>query len=60
LLDAGAARIVTDSVQLAHDVAGLFGDVSRRAAMGAAGKAVLDANRGALDRLLALIEPLVR
>jgi 3-deoxy-D-manno-octulosonic-acid transferase len=60
LLDAGAARIVTDSVQLAHDVTGLFGDVSRRAAMGAAGKAVLDANRGALDRLLALIEPLVR
>jgi hypothetical protein len=35
-------------------------DVHRRAAMGAAGKAVLDANRGALDRLLALIEPLVR
>ena len=27
--------------------------------MGAAGKAVLDSNRGALDRLLTLIDPLV-
>jgi hypothetical protein len=34
--------------------------VDRRTAMGSAGRAVLDANRGALDRLLALIEPLVR
>jgi 3-deoxy-D-manno-octulosonic-acid transferase len=60
LLDAGAARVVTDSAQLAQDVTDLFGDAERRLAMGAAGKAVLDANRGALDRLLTLIEPLVR
>jgi 3-deoxy-D-manno-octulosonic-acid transferase len=60
LLDAGAARSVTDSLQLAHEVTDLFGDAGRRAAMCAAGKAVLDANRGALDQLLALIEPLVR
>jgi 3-deoxy-D-manno-octulosonic-acid transferase len=60
LLDAGATRIVTGSGQLAHEVTSLLADVHRRAAMGAAGKAVLDANRGALDRLLALIEPLVR
>jgi 3-deoxy-D-manno-octulosonic-acid transferase len=59
LLDAGAARIVTDTSQLALCVAGLFADADRRATMGAAGKAVLDANRGALDRLLTLIEPLV-
>ena len=59
LLDAGAARVVTDSLQLAHSVAALFGDAARRATMGAAGKAVLDANRGALGRLLTLIEPLV-
>ena len=59
LLDAAAARVVTDSSQLAHGVTGLFGDAGRRAAMGAAGKAALDANRGALDRLLTLIEPLV-
>jgi 3-deoxy-D-manno-octulosonic-acid transferase len=60
LLDAGAARVVTDSARLAQDVTDLFGDAERRLAMGAAGKAVLDANRGALDRLLTLIEPLVR
>ena len=60
LLDAGAARVVTDPLQLAHSVTALFADPARRATMGAAGKAVLDANRGALDRLLALIEPLVR
>lgn len=59
LLDAGAARVVTDTLELAHSVTELFGDASRRAAMGAAGKAVLDANRGALARLLTLIEPLV-
>ena len=60
LLDAGAARVVTDPNQLAHSVSGLFADPARRAAMGAAGKAVLDENRGALGRLLGLIEPLVR
>lgn len=60
LLDAGAARVVTDPLQLAHSVSGLFADPARRAAMGEAGKAVLDANRGALARLLGLIDPLVR
>ena len=60
LLEAGAARVVTDPQQLAHSVAGLFADPGRRATMGAAGKTVLDANRGALDRLLGLIDPLVR
>jgi 3-deoxy-D-manno-octulosonic-acid transferase len=60
LLHAGATRIVTDSVQLGQEVTSLFADVDRRAAMGSAGRTVLDANRGALDRLLALIEPLVR
>ncbi len=59
LLEAGAARKVADTAELAATVAGLLGDPARRAAMGAAGKAVLDANRGALDRLLALVEPLV-
>jgi 3-deoxy-D-manno-octulosonic-acid transferase len=59
LLDAGAARIVTDIGQLAHAVAGLLGNARLRDSMGAAGKAVLDSNRGALDRLLALVDPLL-
>ena len=59
LLEAGATRIVRDSEQLAHGVAGLLADGGRRAEMGAAGRAVLDANRGALERLLRLVDPLL-
>jgi 3-deoxy-D-manno-octulosonic-acid transferase len=59
LLDAGAARIVTDSGQLAEAVVELFASAGLRESMGAAGRAVLDANRGALDRLLQLVEPLL-
>jgi 3-deoxy-D-manno-octulosonic-acid transferase len=59
LMDAGAAFIVSDTEQLAHAVMNLLEDASLRSAMGAAGKSVLDANRGALDRLLALVDPLL-
>ena len=59
LLEAGAARIVKDTEQIAHAVAGLLGNAEARASMGAAGRAVLDANRGALDRLLRLVDPLL-
>ncbi len=59
LIDAGAAFIVTDTAQLAHAICGLFDTADLRGVMGAAGKAVLDANRGALDRLLTLVDPLL-
>jgi len=59
LMDAGAAFVVSESAQLAHAVIGLLEDGSLREVMGAAGKAVLDANRGALDRLLTLVDPLL-
>jgi 3-deoxy-D-manno-octulosonic-acid transferase len=59
LMDAGAAFIVADTEQLAHAVSGLLGDASLREVMGAAGRAVLDSNRGALDRLLTLVDPLL-
>jgi len=59
LVDAGAASVVTDARQLADAVADLLGDPARRRDMGAAGKAVLEANRGALDRLLRLVDPLL-
>jgi 3-deoxy-D-manno-octulosonic-acid transferase len=55
LLAAGAAMQVDDST-LAATLAALLGDASRRARMGAAGKDVVDTNRGACARLLALIE----
>ena len=47
------------TAQLAHAVIGLLEDADLRQVMGAAGKAVLDANRGALDRLLTLVDPLL-
>ena len=59
LMDAGAAFIVADTAQLAHAVTGLLEDANLRSVMGAAGRAVLDANRGALDRLLTLVDPLL-
>ncbi len=59
LLAAGAARIVADPGQLALAVADLLGSAELRTSMGTAGKAVLDANRGALDRLLTLVDPLL-
>lgn len=59
LMDAGAGFIVADTEQLAHAVTNLLGDPSLRTVMGAAGKSALDANRGALDRLLTLVDPLL-
>jgi len=59
LVDSGAARVVADAGQLAGAVTDLFRDPGLRAEMGGAGKAVLDANRGALDRLLTLVDPLL-
>ncbi|HEU4516973.1 MAG TPA: lipid IV(A) 3-deoxy-D-manno-octulosonic acid transferase [Steroidobacteraceae bacterium] len=59
LMDAGAAFVVADTEQLAHAVKGLLDDANLRSVMGAAGRSVLDANRGALDRLLRLVDPLL-
>ncbi len=59
LLDAGAAFIVKDAKQLAGAISDLLETAELRTVMGAAGKAVLDANRGALDRLLTLVDPLL-
>jgi 3-deoxy-D-manno-octulosonic-acid transferase len=59
LMDAGAAIVVVDTEQLAHAVKGLLDDSGLRSVMGAAGRSVLDANRGALDRLLRLVDPLL-
>jgi len=60
LIDAGAAYIVKDTEQLANAILGLLENAELRSVMGAAGKAVLDANRGALDRLLTLVDPLLK
>ncbi|MGQ0428612.1 MAG: lipid IV(A) 3-deoxy-D-manno-octulosonic acid transferase [Gammaproteobacteria bacterium] len=59
LFEAGAARVVAGTGDLAQAIAELLGDPGRRVTTGAAGRAVLDANRGAIDRLLALVDPLL-
>lgn len=59
LLEAGAARVVARTAELGESVAELLGNSALRASMGAAGRGVLDANRGALDRLLRLVDPLL-
>jgi 3-deoxy-D-manno-octulosonic-acid transferase len=59
LLDAGAARVVADTRQLGEAVSGLLGNTELRNSMGAAGRGVLDENRGALDRLMKLVDPLL-
>jgi 3-deoxy-D-manno-octulosonic-acid transferase len=57
LLACGACEIVADAAALGTHTAALLEDEAARARMGAAGRALVEANRGALERVLALIEP---
>jgi 3-deoxy-D-manno-octulosonic-acid transferase len=57
LAGSGAAEVVHDAAGLARRVTELLPDAPSRARMGAAGSAVVAANRGAVARVLALIEP---
>jgi 3-deoxy-D-manno-octulosonic-acid transferase len=59
LLTRGAAASVRDGAELGARVTALLGDARERERMGAAGRASVDSNRGALAKLLALIEPLL-
>lgn len=56
LLEHGAARQIDGVLQLEPAVSKLFHEPAQRDAMGRAGREVLQANRGALDRLMGLIE----
>ncbi len=55
----GAATQVAHGGQLAEAVGKYLADPARRQAAGAAGKKLVEENRGALARTLALIEPLL-
>ena len=59
LQDAGAVRIVGDADELGGAAINLLGDSQERERIGALGRAAVNSNRGALDRLLGLISPLV-
>jgi 3-deoxy-D-manno-octulosonic-acid transferase len=58
LIDAGAAVKVADASALADQVIAWLEDASRRAEVGEKGRRVVERNRGALGRLLALIPPM--
>ncbi|HND13714.1 MAG TPA: lipid IV(A) 3-deoxy-D-manno-octulosonic acid transferase [Pseudomonadales bacterium] len=53
LAAAGALKVVADGMVLTRVAGELLGDAPRRAKAGAAARAVVEANRGALDRLIA-------
>jgi len=59
LLDCGAAKIVRNGAELGTRVAELLSDQALRLETGERGRAAVDRNRGALEKLLQLIEPLL-
>jgi 3-deoxy-D-manno-octulosonic-acid transferase len=59
LVDRGAAQIVNDSKELAAKVSALLSNPAERARIGAIGRECVEDNRGALDKLLSLIDPLM-
>jgi 3-deoxy-D-manno-octulosonic-acid transferase len=59
LIERGAAEIVKNPQELADRVVALLADPAARARMGVQGRAVVDANKGALQKLLGLVVPLI-
>jgi 3-deoxy-D-manno-octulosonic-acid transferase len=59
LLGSGAAQVVNNAAELGERVAALLSDPQLRERTGALGRACVEANRGALAKLLSLIEPLL-
>lgn len=59
LIEMGGCRRVSDADELADTVSELLADPAEAARLGRTGQQVLAANRGALKRLLVLLEPLL-
>jgi len=57
LIERGAAEVVRTPAELAARLTALFADPAARERIGAAGRDCVAGNRGALAKLLALIEP---
>jgi 3-deoxy-D-manno-octulosonic-acid transferase len=60
LVARGAAEVVHDAVALGARVSALLSDPQERARIGELGRDSVDGNRGALGKLLGLIQPLLR
>jgi 3-deoxy-D-manno-octulosonic-acid transferase len=59
LLQQGGAVEVADEHELAEQLRGLLGDPARRQRVGASGRRAIEVNRGAVLRVLDLIDPLL-
>jgi 3-deoxy-D-manno-octulosonic-acid transferase len=59
LIERGAAQVVRNPQELADKVIALLADPDARERMGAQGRAFVDANKGALQKLLGLVVPLI-
>lgn len=59
LVESGAATVVKDAAELGASVTTLLSNPAERARIGALGRAAVEDNRGALQKLLSLIEPLL-
>jgi 3-deoxy-D-manno-octulosonic-acid transferase len=55
----GACKLVNDSAELAAAVGELLFDPETATRLGEAGREILERNRGSLDRLMGMIEPLL-
>ncbi len=60
MIESGAARQVDSSEQLAAAILELYANPAARAEMGARANAIVAGNRGALNRVMELIEPLLQ
>ena len=60
LVSRGAAEVVNDANELGSAVTALLSDPEERERIGALGRDCVDTNRGAIAKLLGLIEPLLR
>ncbi len=58
-IEAGAARVVTDADSLGVAVSELLAEPQTRRELGARGQLIIEENRGALERLLKLVRPLL-
>ena len=58
-VELGACRVVENATDLATTIAELIADPHEAEKMGQKGLALLEENRGALERLLVLLEPLL-
>lgn len=59
LVEKGAAQLVGTAGELSRSIARLLADPAERHRIGAAGSKAVEENRGALDRLLRLVVPLL-